>query len=346
MRLRALPITSVLAVALGGAVSASSAAAHGATPSPARAARAGAIAITQPLAATASVSVPPELLAFEQAAEALHVNSIRFSASFEEDFSIPLSHSKTLPLDLPVQATGEESTVPRRAKIEIGVLGESTEARVIGETAYVRRLTPSDLGGVASGRTWTREAGGELARSTGVDPFSLGGSFVGSVSGSEGGGETAASGEAPAASSFAGLSKALATATSITDVGPELVDGAQATEFAATLEPATLLAKLSAQQEAELRKLGGKGRVTAVLDVFFAPNGLPVRTSWSVAFGVERIAASVDVLATEVPVEVQAPPADKTIAASRLKQLEAAKKKRVRPPANAADDHSGRRRAR
>jgi hypothetical protein len=56
--------------------------------------------------------------------------------------------------------------------------------------------------------------------------------------------------------------------------------------------------------------------------VFFAPNGLPVRVRLTLAAEGTTIAIRVDTLAINVPVNVVAPPADKTIGEAQLKRLE------------------------
>lgn len=257
---------------------------------------------------------PPDLVTFEQQAEALHVNSVKFSVLYELSLgSFP--GLKGMSFTLPIEGEGVMSTSPAEGSLKAGIFGQDTEVRLVGDTSYIRKPTIAEMD---KGRPWVRE---DHKRSTaGVDPIGLGGNVVGATTSGE-------AGEAPAGGSFAGLIDALSGASAITEVGPEIVNGSEATEFAATLSPQRLLAGISNELLEKAHKLG---KLTASLYVFFAPNGLPVRTSWTFGAGKLRITSSVDILETEVPVSVQAPPADKTISAKRLKQLEAAKQREER----------------
>ncbi len=264
-----------------------------------------------PPASVPPASPPPELVAFERQAEALHVNSVSFSALYEVSLSLP--SAKGFSFTLPIEGTGEMSLSSQEGFVKAGIFGQDAEARIVGHTTYVRRRGASEP---VEGRPWVRETHRGSAAS--IDPLTLGSGVASATTKGQ-------SPEASAAGTFAGLVGLLDKATAVTEVGPEIVNGSQATEFAATLAPSTLFAGLSTELRAHMKKLG---KLTAQLYVFFAPDGLPVRTSWTVGAGAIRITASIDILATEVPVSVKAPPADRTIGAARYKRLEAAKKRR------------------
>ncbi len=260
----------------------------------------------------AGSSLPPELVALEQKMQALHVNSVRFSALYELSLG-SLPGTKGFSLTLPIEGTGEASVSPEEGFAKVGLFGQDTEVRIVGHTTYTRKPNASEAD---KGRPWVRETHSNAV--AGIDPLGLGSGVAGAGTNGEAQG-------ASSAGSFDGLAGVLNESTTVTEVGPEIVNGRQATEFAATLSPTKLLAGVSTELLAHMKRLGS---LSAQLYVFFAPNGLPVRASWTVGAGRARITASVDILATEVPVTVKAPPADKTISAARYKKLEAAKKRR------------------
>lgn len=276
------------------------------------------VCAASPTTASASLAPPaatppPDLVAFEQQAEALEVNSVKFSVLYEISLgSFP--GLKGMSFTLPIEGEGETSLSPEEGFAKAGIFGMTTEVRVIGDTSYTRKPSATQLD---KGRPWVREA--HKRSIAGVDPLSLGSNVVSTTTSGE-------AGEAPSGP-FAALIEALSGAQTLTEVGPEIVNGSEATEFAATLSPNRLLAGISHELLEKAHKLG---KLTASLYVFFAPNGLPVRTSWTFSAGKVRITSSVDILETEVEVSVKAPPASKTIGAKKLKKLEAAEKRKER----------------
>lgn len=276
--------------------------------------------------ASAAVALPPELESLELRGEALHVNTVRFRMSLEEAFDLKLGEGRSFDFDLPIEGEGVASESPEAAVFHLDTLGQDAEVRVLDGTTYVKRATGLGSPEVAPKRTWKREPGIEGG---GTDPLTLGTGISGNVASED---EGSAGSPGAAGNPVSGIAQALAAASTITQVGPEIVNGSQATEFAATLEPSALLGKDFPKLRATLEKIeekqGHEAHITAQLDVFFAPDGLPVRTNWIVSAGVATITVSVDILATEVPVHVEAPPAAKTISAKRLKRLEEAHSKR------------------
>lgn len=204
--------------------------------------------LTAAAPATEAGAPPPlELITYEQKAEALHVNSIRFTANFDEDLDVKAT-SVSLPLDFIIDGGGEASALPKQAVIRFEGLGKGIEVRVVGGKTYVHKPGNAERDG---GRPWVVEAEGLLSRWDGVDPYGLMSGIMGSLSvGAAGGGEEAIHGSG----SFAQLSGVLAEAQSTKDVGSEIVNGQQATEFSATLDPRALLSKLSTKVLAELEK--------------------------------------------------------------------------------------------
>jgi hypothetical protein len=118
---------------------------------------------------------------------------------------------------------------------------------------------------------------------------------------------------------FTGLVEDLNEALAIQEVGPATVDRQQTVEYTASLSVAKLLAgRLTREQHQLARKLEA---LPVTLDLFIAPNGMPVRTIVVVGTGKEGIGEEEDFLATGIPVLVHAPPARETIGQSRLDKL-------------------------
>jgi hypothetical protein len=146
---------------------------------------------------------------------------------------------------------------------------------------------------------------------------------------------------------FAKLIEDVNGALNVQEVGPVAVDGQQTTEFTvssslerllspkqlAALKKATsalgaLLSPVeSPKQRAATKKHNEEaakklGLVPVELELFIAPNGLPVRTISVLGSRSEGIGVEEDILALEVPVDVHAPPARQTIGQAQLRKLE------------------------
>lgn len=278
--------------------------------------------------ASAAVAMPPELASLAQASLSLKINSIRFRASVEAqiDVSAPQAggsskSSTLLPFALFVDASGVASVAPRRAKLRIDALGGLGEERILGNASYYHRPAGSSI----LGRQRNPWVLGKLAPAPAVsEPIPLLTGIVSSLGGA-GQGSAGATGAL-----FTNLSELLEHAQSITDVGPEYVYGQQTDEFEMQLEPSTLGGTLAAGLEGLHTKLPGKPQATERLALFFAPDGLPLRTNWTIDAGQLSLSTSIDVLATEVPVDVKAPPAADTITAAKLARQEAAERRQQR----------------
>jgi hypothetical protein len=287
--------------------------------------------------------LPPDLIALERKMQTLHINSERIvaeeiisgpSQSFRSLFGIfgggrsahkrPHSHVKILHASLPqppkltipfLTIDAEVSHSPRLAIVRGVLLGVlSFQAREIGEQLYLR--VPL-LTGVNGGKPWVYISPAERAkeraakRKEAPSPLSL-----------EAGGPE--SDEA----SPSGLTALLARARSVVEIGERTVDGQRTTEFIATFGRGELLGKR--------RKRGSKGATRildgtkATLNLFLAPDGLPVRIRYDLRIkgGVSLLLAT-DVLATEILVSVQPPPASETISEEELVTIERARARRL-----------------
>ncbi len=244
-------------------------------------------------------AAPPELQLLEQRMEQLHVKSERFGISI----SMYLKLAKGLGFPFIIGGTGLVSVSPGEAIMTVGLPGAEEEFRTIGNVTYRYEKSIAEYDG---GRPWVRSTGKTLQSTIGA-PI-----------------DTVEEPESPGASTFARLIKTIGEAESYVQVGPQVVNGQQASEFEIALKPTTALSGLAGT----VTSSANEPHVTSLkLDVFIAPDGLPLRTIVIAGLGSQSLTVTLDVLATEVPVLVTAPPARKTIADAKL---EALKKKRER----------------
>jgi hypothetical protein len=283
----------------------------------------------------APVVVPAALQALEQKTAALQLSSERFSATLAVTAKPVVKGSASFgPLfgrssrvraaatratsrstgsgertETLITATGEAAQSPPQASIQISFLGLQSEARLLGTTLYTKApfLTQQD-----GGRAWVEESNKTLQSTTGL----LGAATSGAANGSVG------------SSGFGSLIAALNGARSIVATGPASVDGQATTGFEATTE-LSRLAMLPAKQQRLLRKLLAP-RVS--YEVQFAEDGLPVRTHVVLALRHDQgqLIEQSDVLAVNIPVSVQAPPASETITRAQLERIEKRKLRRLR----------------
>ncbi|HEY2216387.1 MAG TPA: hypothetical protein VGH21_02760, partial [Solirubrobacteraceae bacterium] len=223
------------------------------------------------------------------------------------------------PLVLLIAGAGEASDAPPQATFTGGLVGlGEVQARVIGDTTYRYEQNAASIDG---GRPWVRAAS-KASEGDGLDP---GGILENDQSGKQG--------------TFSKLIEELGTATSIEESGPVTVDDQRVTEFDATLDPAPFLAKLQTQSKQSAHPLNSPFQLPSVggsrskppppsappslkLELFIAPNGLPVRARITLAAEGTIISVRVDTLAINVPVHVQAPAARQTIDEASLKRIE------------------------
>ena len=267
------------------------------------------------------IVVPPDLQALEQKMLALQVNSERFSASlsiaepphvrgpiggFEHIFGRASAAIATKALQTFALLTmvGEASIVPQAASIEAAFLGLPVKLRLIGTTLYTEEPFIAKLDG---GRPWVVEQGKTLEQAA----------DVGGPAGSAGPG-----------SGFKSLVETISRARSVQEVGPATVDGQATRRFSVTIAYGRIAGHKTPTREQTrlLRKLLDP---LARVELFVAEDGLPVRTRlvFGLRHGGGELITQADVLALNVPVVVEAPPAAETIGAAELERLLARRSK-------------------
>jgi hypothetical protein len=221
----------------------------------------------------------------------------------------------------------EESISPRLAVLRGEILGAIPfQERVIGEQVYVRSQLFSESD---KGRPWVyvspaeRAKEAEAKKAEGSSPASL------------------VSGPSSAESGYGRLVDLLEHARSVVEVGKREVDGQQTTEFEAQLYQQQLMTKSGAKREKRLAKTLKSSKST--LDLFLAPDGLPVRTRLQIMHGQVGVSVVADIFATEIPISVQPPPAGETITKAELEKLQGQEPGGSLPPPTkqeqAADRH-------
>ncbi len=305
------------------------------------------------LAAIASASrakLPPDLIALEQKMKTLHINSERGSifvlltgvnlgSLFKVVTSSGSRHARVrgrvrghvrrrshghrtkrlgaqhalglLPsftLDaLPLLTADFESSVsPKLAIVRAELLGAiPIQMREIGEQLYTRSPLLAELDG---GRPWVyrspAEAAEAKAKEGGAGGQSSSPSPIGEPDGAQAG--------------FGKLTALLDGARSVVELGSRTVDGQATIEFEARLEPHS---KHGAKRRLTQREKRLE-RAKVTLDLYLAPNGLPVRTVLDIRRGEVSLTLGLDIVATEIPIVVQPPPASETITGAELKKAE------------------------
>lgn len=268
-----------------------------------------------PVAARAAVALPPDLAALEQQMAQLHVNTQ--SISFQEELSLGELDGSGIPLAVIVAGKGEFSDSPPEGKASVGLFGlSSTQTRVIGDTLYTYKRQAAQIDG---GRPWVRKQT-KSGQTTGVDPANM---LGGDQPGPQG--------------TYSSLVEQLNGALAIVESGPVTVENQRVIEFDATLDPRSLLEKLQAaqpkQSQQPLGSLLGTPETKKApakpppppsleLEVFIAPNGLPVRERYTFSDEGVTFSVRVDTLAVGIPVNVTPPPASQTIDEAALKRIE------------------------
>jgi hypothetical protein len=214
---------------------------------------------------------------------------------------------------------GEASDSPPQATVAGSLLGLPEEqTRVVGNTVYRYRRQAAEIDG---GRPWVRSQRRAKEETHGLDP---GGLLESDEAGKQG--------------TFSKLIEELNGALSVEESGPVTVDDQRVIEFDATLDPAPFLAQLKAQPKEPQHPLSLPLETSPVsgpktpakpapppsleLEVFIAPNGLPVRVRVTLSAEGATIAVRLDTLAINIPVHVEPPPARQTIGEAQLKQIE------------------------
>jgi hypothetical protein len=195
-----------------------------------------------------------------------------------------------------------------------GAQAGAVQVRTVGATSYSYMPSVASFDG---GRPWVR--------STRTPPPKPGTNAAQAAALLDSLAPTLPSSRTGSAAPFATLIGYLNGAVSVSEGGSVAVDGQQTTEFTAYLSIVKLLAgKVSPKQLAKIESeaLGKPSEATVELEVFIAPDGLPVRTIGVSGNHTEGLGIQQDILALEVPFAIHAPPARETIAQARLLQIE------------------------
>ncbi len=287
------------------------------------------LAAASTAAASAKANLPPALVVLEQKMRALHINSERGSV-VEVLTGVPLGgegllkpmsskpsrhggkhtvvHLTTHPTQsFPfLTADFETSVVPKLTVVRGDIFGTiSFQERVIGEQAYTRLSLFAQLDG---GRPWIYVSPAELAEEEAQKSAEGGSASVSPFPGAQ-----------SVESGFGKLIETIEHARSVSEVGPKEVDGQQTTEFEAKLNGGQLAGASSASK---ISKAAKKALGRSTLELFLAEDGLPVRTRIQTWVGKAGVSIVQDILATEIPVSVEQPPASETITEAELKEHE------------------------
>lgn len=286
------------------------------------------------VATPATATLPPALVTLEQKMQQLQVSSDRFSMKVELGGSgltgkgglfgeltegsggkghreaaggkALVRSARTTPKMIPLfTGVGEQSLPNEPGATEVAVLKAKLfgvvpmEIRVVGGDGYVHEPGVARIDG---GRPWLIMSLAEVSEQEGsfAAPTGPGNGATGGLSGR--------------------LTKDLETAEEVTEVGTATVDGKQTTEFAAKLNLRKVFEGLVVHKPKAVRKAFAKGHGS--IDVFFGPEGMPLRTRFVASFHGFSETVEVTILAVNVPVEVSAPPASETISEAQLKALE------------------------
>jgi hypothetical protein len=250
-----------------------------------------AAALPQPLA-----PLPPDLVALEQKLAALNVNSAHFEVR-EALVSQAPANAAASAIHKPafVKASGVTSNVPSRFAFAYEFNHAKLDIRVIGKARYLYEPAVARLDG---GRPWIRVS---------AEPSNGGlpGIWLGPIT--------------PAAPGpGAGFEKLIAqvnAGSSLTEVGPQTIDGQAVTEFTAVVE-------LPPSPTGLLLAFGGLLQASAQLELYLAPDGLPVSTRYVVRAGGTEWTTSEDLSAINQPVVLHAPRARLTIGEAQLNAAE------------------------
>jgi hypothetical protein len=266
----------------------------------------GSVVIPGASAQAPTAVLPAQLVALEQKMEQLQINSERFSlisrgrvTVTNESNGKPDGPPKYVSLDQ--AALGEASLQPSEGEI---LFGKPSRPRVIliGSTLYVHEPSIAKRDGH---RPWVRLniSHGATSGPVPVFPYHR-----------ESGEETG-----PGSGSYAALINLLGTAVGPVSVGGTVsIQGQASTEFTAMVEPLELDSKIPPRELALLRRHVPPRK----LEVFITESGLPLRVVSSLVARDITSVQTTEILAVNVPVSVQLPPARETIGQAQLSRLE------------------------
>lgn len=247
--------------------------------------------------APAVTQVPAALQALDAKMSQLQVNGERFSERSRGEVTIANRSNgrvvgRVKHVSLNIQLVGEASLAPQESETFRGAQ-HTPSTIVIGSTIYQREGHGR--------RPWRARREPQLARSEAAYPFH------GEPE------EVDAGGTGP----FAGLLNLLMTATGpIIEGAPMVIEGQQASEFSATVEPLRLVKGLTEEDVSRLRR----HPVVERLEVFLTEAGLPIRVVESIHTEEFDDLSTTQILALNPPIDVTAPPARETSSPPRHRQ--------------------------
>ena len=280
-----------------------------------------------PAFATTPAAVPPALQALEQKMAQIRLRSVSFSARLDlgtgknsGSLNVTAASAKSsedliittrgvIGFSPPVQSsTSTVEGIPTNGALGRGPLRELR----IGASSYIYEPSIARRDG---GRPWIRSTRTRQEEKLAARLAPLTDLLHPLLAGLQ---QPAAASTGP----FVPLLEELRQVQSAQETGPATVDGQQTIGFTVTVSPAKLLAKLVSSKPGHgLFKKGPPLGLRDTLELWIAPSGLPVRVEALGAPG-EGFTSQEDILATEVPVVVNAPPASKTIGQARLAKIE------------------------
>lgn len=264
-----------------------------------------------------STLVPPALLALEQKMLLIHFNTARVSAVFGlGELGAPAGGGE-LGADadkcnsLISTTTGTERLSPPEATAISEIGGVTVTKQIsIGRTLYTYTPSAEPYDG---GRPWVSSVKALVLKSSTSSPLSV---------------ISTLSEDQPTTSTgfFQRLIEEINGASKIQEVGPAVVDGQPVSEYTATVSIAKLIAARLSQKQIDVAKKNklfkSIAKATLSLELFITSSGLPIRMIDIIGPRNEGIGVEQDILATDIPLTIHAPPPSKTIGQTRLRKLE------------------------
>lgn len=270
----------------------------------------------------AQVAVPTRLEVLEQKMENIRFNTARFSVqlvlgelgSRTTGFEVGGEVTKNTLVD---SIAGVFRFSPPASMLTNKVKGHAVREWSIGRTLYTYMPSVARVNG---GRPWVRSRQTPTPKPQDRSllselPDALGPTF-------------STGGRGRSVSVFAKLIGDLGEALSIQEIGPATVDGQDVTEFIASMSLTSLLGGPLSPRE--LEEANGTGGSTAQMELFIAPDGVPVRTIGVFERDDKGLAVVEDILGIDIPVMVHAPPASKTIGEAQLRRIQRRRAKKVK----------------
>jgi hypothetical protein len=258
-----------------------------------------------PTPAQPAVSVPPDLLALEQKLLGLHLRSERFRD--QETLVRPASAGATpqaTSKSVAVTATGAFSISPLRADYSFSLGNAKSGVRLVGKARYIYEPAVAHRDG---GRPWVRLTQKSDAPVLGI---------------------TIGPSKPPPGDSTSTFPKLIAQVNagqSLTEVGAQTVDGQAVTEFTALVN----VREPTANSLLQFAEFGAAAEAMTPLQLYLAPDGLPVSIRYALRSASVEWTSSQDILAINTRVVVHAPPSRLTIGEAQLSALEARQQRRA-----------------